>query len=239
MGMPETMGFWDLMANLAPWFIQSIFWFGLCGGVWWALDRWYFTSWDLGEELKKGNRAVAIFAGAVIFSFFFFGSNAIGATNDRYDNHFSRAGKMYFSTMLPWQIHKAQGMTESALQPTVCSPVGACGIMQFMPATARDMGLANRFDARNSIYFGVKYMRRLWSIFKADRTPADRYRFAAASYNWGAGNVIRNAQPRAQEAGANENSWAGIKMFIPEETRLYIPRISRWCQRFARRPCLI
>ena len=229
------LGVWEQISNLLPFMALALFWLVLVCAAWWALDRWYFRSWDLGEQLREGNVAAAIFAVGVIFSMFYFASHASGAT-DRYDPQFRRAWRAQFGTTYPWQWGKAQGMAESGLRPRVCSPVGACGIMQIMPGTARELRV-NPYHAPAAIHAGIRYMRRLWGIYQADRTPLDRLRFAQASYNWGAGNVIRVAQPRAKAAGRNENSWAGIVGFLPEETRHYSPRIHRWCDRFRGAPC--
>lgn len=72
---------------------------------------------------------------------------------------------------------------ESAGNPEAVSPVGAVGLMQFMPATAKDMGIVDRTDPTQNIFGGAKYLRIL----------LDRYdnnvELALAAYNAGMGNV--------------------------------------------------
>ncbi|HEX9501217.1 MAG TPA: transglycosylase SLT domain-containing protein, partial [Thermoanaerobaculia bacterium] len=48
---------------------------------------------------------------------------------------------------------------ESRFDPAAVSPVGACGIMQLMPATARYLGVKDVFNARESVFGGAKYLR--------------------------------------------------------------------------------
>lgn len=73
---------------------------------------------------------------------------------------------------------------ESNYNPVAVSPKGAAGLMQLIPATARRFGVANRFDARENITAGVKYLKYLQEMFKDDR-------LALAAYNAGEGAVQR------------------------------------------------
>ena len=45
------------------------------------------------------------------------------------------------------------------------SPAGAQGLMQLMPGTQRDLGVANAFDPRQNVDAGVAYLRRLTDKF--------------------------------------------------------------------------
>jgi soluble lytic murein transglycosylase-like protein len=76
----------------------------------------------------------------------------------------------------------AQLRAESNFNPGAVSPVGAQGIAQFMPGTARSMGLSDPFDATASINAQAKLMSRLVAQFKS--IPK-----ALAAYNAGAGAV--------------------------------------------------
>lgn len=72
---------------------------------------------------------------------------------------------------------------ESAFNPAAVSPVGAAGVMQLMPATARYIGVTNVFDARENVFGGVRYLRTLLDTFHGDLD------LTLAAYNAGPGAV--------------------------------------------------
>jgi soluble lytic murein transglycosylase-like protein len=81
------------------------------------------------------------------------------------------------ATLLAAQIHQ-----ESGFNPFAQSNAGAAGISQFMPATARDYGLRDRFDPVASIDAQAHMMRDLLRRF-------GDVRLALAAYNAGPGRV--------------------------------------------------
>jgi hypothetical protein len=86
---------------------------------------------------------------------------------------------------------------------------GALGPFQFMPATAQWLGLQDPMDTASSANAAARFMEYLLNRFSGD------LEMAAASYNWGEGNVRRQVQrlgPRWREG-------------LPEETRNYINRL--------------
>ena len=194
-------------------------------------NRWVFPSFQFGPQLKSGNVAVGIFLAGLFLGLFLFAGLAMPATPGGYDRDFRKWGLYEFGLHVDWMNFKGQAMTESGLNPSVCSGVGACGLMQFMPATAREMGLRDRFDAKASIRQGIRYDRRLWRAFTAPRPCQDRLDFAFMSYNAGLGNVLK-FQRRAAAAGADPNLFEAIKPFVWKEPREYVERIWRWRLRF-------
>lgn len=73
---------------------------------------------------------------------------------------------------------------ESNYNPAAVSSAGARGLMQLMPATARQLGVHNAFNPKDNIEGGVKYLRYLQDKFQ---DPA----LALAAYNAGEGAVAR------------------------------------------------
>lgn len=90
---------------------------------------------------------------------------------------------------LPAGLLSRMAYQESRYNPKAKSPVGALGLMQFMPATAKDYGI-DPYDAKASIYASAKYMASLYTKF-------GNWKDAVASYNWGQGNVARKGLSKA------------------------------------------
>jgi len=79
---------------------------------------------------------------------------------------------------------KAVVAAESNFEPRAVSRVGAQGLMQLMPETARAMGVRRPFVPRENIRGGVRYLRSLMDRF-------DDLDHALAAYNAGPDAVLR------------------------------------------------
>ncbi|MGD9950846.1 MAG: lytic transglycosylase domain-containing protein, partial [Desulfobulbus sp.] len=78
---------------------------------------------------------------------------------------------------------KAIIKAESNFDPTAVSPKGAQGLMQLMPATAKDLQVADPFDPQDNITGGTKYLRSLLDNYGWD------LEMSIAAYNAGPGRV--------------------------------------------------
>ena len=147
----------------------------------------------------------------------------------RFDDHFRKYSKRFFSVAFDWRWFKAQGITESGLRVDATSWVGARGIMQIMPATFQEIAelsslpLSDTEDPAQNIAAGVFYDRRLYDLWDDIPDRRQRLAFAFASYNGGRSRTLR-AQDRCASAC---EQWPNVQAYVPEETRNYVQKIMR------------
>jgi len=101
--------------------------------------------------------------------------------DDVIEEHASRIG-------VRKDLVRAVIQVESAFNPRAVSSKGAMGLMQLMPATARQFGVANAFNPDENVRGGVAYLRQLLDRYEGDE------RLALAAYNAGPGAVDRHGQ---------------------------------------------
>lgn len=87
--------------------------------------------------------------------------------------------EMALKYRMPVNLVRAVMHAESAFDPNAISHVGASGLMQLMPATAREMYVKDIFDARENIEGGTRYLRVLANEFDGDMVKM------VAAYNAG------------------------------------------------------
>jgi len=85
---------------------------------------------------------------------------------------------------LPTGLLDALVWTESRYNPLAVSHVGAAGLGQLMPATAKELGVTNRFDPVSNIDGAARYLRQMLDRFGV-------VHLALAAYNAGPGAVTR------------------------------------------------
>jgi hypothetical protein len=104
---------------------------------------------------------------------------------------------------LPVALINSVAMAESALHPQARSKKGALGLMQLMPATAKELGVAPA-NSEGNVNGGTRYLRQLLERYQGNAV------LALAAYNAGTGTVAR---------------FGGVPPF--PETQAYIKRILR------------
>ena len=114
-----------------------------------------------------------------------------------------------------WRLLAAIIMQESRFDPYAESWVGAMGLMQLMPETAKQYGVTDIVDPRDNITGGLEYLNWLNDIFHPIINDTDeRLKFVLASYNVGIGHVM-DARKLAMKYGKNPSLWKdNVDQFI-------------------------
>jgi len=112
---------------------------------------------------------------------------------------------------------------ESSFDPKARSPVGAAGLFQLMPDTARSLNLSTwprdeRLQPEKNARAAARYLRHLYARF-------GDWRLALAAYNAGESRVdslLRQSKTRAFDAIAHR---------LPAETQMFVPKVEATLQR--------
>ncbi|WP_426351338.1 lytic transglycosylase domain-containing protein [Alloiococcus sp. CFN-8] len=97
---------------------------------------------------------------------------------------------------------------ESNYNASAVSSAGAMGLMQLMPATAKDRGVRNPYDIEENIAGGVKHLREYLSRYN------NNIELALMAYNAGPGTVSRRGVESLEDL---------YKM--PKETQNYVKKV--------------
>lgn len=105
-----------------------------------------------------------------------------------------------------WRFVTSLVYQESKFNPTNSSWANAQGLMQLMPATAKELGVTNRADPEQSIKGGLTYLKQIRENFQNVPDSVQRIKFTLAAYNCGLYHVI-DAQRLAEKRGLNAQLW--------------------------------
>lgn len=105
-----------------------------------------------------------------------------------------------------WRFLSSQVYQESRFDPKAESWAGATGLIQLMPATAKEVGVSNNYNPKENIRGGVKYLDRMRDNFEAVEDSIQKVKFTLAAFNCGAGHVY-DAMRLAEKHGKNPNIW--------------------------------
>jgi len=135
-----------------------------------------------------------------------------------------------------WLLVGALGYQESSLDQSKRSGVGAIGVMQLMPSTARDpvVGISNIEELEPNIHAGVKYLQFLHSNYflQPDVDPVNQWLFAVAAYNAGPAKIAK-LRLEARGTGLDPNKWfRNVELVaarrIGRETVQYVSNIYKY-----------
>lgn len=131
-------------------------------------------------------------------------------------NYLTTIDKIFAQQNIPVEL-KYIAIIESKLKTNARSPVGAVGVWQFMPGTAKTYGLkiTSNYDERQHLWkstvAAAKYLEYLHGFF-------EDWLLVVASYNSGPGPVLN-----AIKKSGSKSFWK-LQNFLPKETRLHVKR---------------
>ncbi|HEU4687468.1 MAG TPA: transporter substrate-binding domain-containing protein [Vicinamibacterales bacterium] len=135
---------------------------------------------------------------------------------------------------MDWMLMAAQGYQESRLDHSARSRVGAIGIMQVMPDTAKELNVGDITVLETNIHAGVKFIRGMVDRYYAKEPMDDLNKvfFAFAAYNAGPGRV-RQLRREAATRGLDPNVWFNnveriASERIGRETVTYVSNIYKY-----------
>ena len=140
------------------------------------------------------------------------------------DRPWPESAKLYVSRLKP--IFSAERVpseliwlaeVESSFDPRARSPVGASGLFQLMPATAKRYGLQlwpvdQRVNAEDSARAAARYLDFLHQHYRD-------WRLALAAYNAGEGRVDRLLKRH------KASTFDAVASHLPAETQMYVPKV--------------
>jgi len=131
-------------------------------------------------------------------------------------NYLKTIDQVFIQYNVPVEL-KYMAIVESKLKTNARSGVGAVGVWQFMPATAKRFGLkiTSAYDERQHLWkssvAAAKYLNELYDIF-------EDWLLVVASYNSGPAPVLN-----AIKKSGSRNFWK-LQYLLPKETRLHVKR---------------
>ena len=109
-------------------------------------------------------------------------------------------------------------LQESGFNKKAKSPVGAQGLTQLMPTTAKELGVEDPLDAEQNIAGAARYLHSLYNAFP-ESPDEDRHRLVLASYNGGLGRV-RDAQALIRHGKtSNPMLWGPVSIALSQLTK--------------------
>ena len=138
---------------------------------------------------------------------------------------------------MDWLLIKAVIRQESGGNALAVSPAGACGLMQLMPATAKDLNVTYEHihDPDCNLRAGITYLRDQVRHFPEIPDETERIKFSLAAYNAGRGNINKAIKEARKASEADWTRWDVTNGYLgkitghhSKETITYVERIMKY-----------
>jgi membrane-bound lytic murein transglycosylase F len=129
----------------------------------------------------------------------------------KYDDLFQQAADRH---NLDWRLLAAMSYQESHWNPRAKSFTGVRGMMMLTRRTAKELGVRNRLDPKQSIDGGADYLVKLRKRLPESIHEPDRTWMALAAYNVGYGHLT-DARKLAKKDGGDNTRWMDVKNYLP------------------------
>ncbi len=136
---------------------------------------------------------------------------AVAKRLPRYRDLFEEAGREFD---MDWRLLAAIGYQESYWNPKAVSPTGVRGIMMLTQRTARQLGISNRSEPRQSIMGGARYLAYVKQRIPERIPEPDRTWLALAAYNVGFGH-LEDARKLTQALDGDPDKWIDVMEHLP------------------------
>ncbi|NKB37556.1 MAG: membrane-bound lytic murein transglycosylase MltF [Gammaproteobacteria bacterium] len=125
--------------------------------------------------------------------------------------YFKRSAYEY---SIDWRLLAALSYQESHWNKNARSHTGVRGLMMLTRTTAKQVGVKDRLDPKQSIEGGAKYLKSLIDRVPKRITEPDRTWLALAAYNVGFGH-LEDARILTERDGGNPDLWEDVKQRLP------------------------
>ncbi|TXS95208.1 membrane-bound lytic murein transglycosylase MltF [Parahaliea maris] len=175
-----------------------------------AVNAFFAELRDSGElarmrEQHFGHAAVLSRIGSHTFA------RNMESTLPRYEEMIRQVAEEY---QLDWHLLAAIAYQESHWDPKATSPTGVRGLMMLTRPTAREMGVKDRTDPRQSLRGGARYLKDIRRRLPEDITEPDRTWLALAAYNIGMAH-LEDARVLTDRQGADPDLWSDVMERLP------------------------
>lgn len=112
-----------------------------------------------------------------------------------------------------WRLLASQAFQESRFKPRAKSWAGAMGLLQLMPATAREFGTTRPYDPADNVAGAVRFLEWLYGFWDNIPDERERLKFILGSYNAGPGHV-QDARALTKKHGGDPYVWKDVAYWL-------------------------